>query len=204
MFATVMSNLYMSIECSSHLSSFIIYDDADNPLTDELTGRSDTLIYKFIPETIKKLKLDISDISKIIWGKGPGSFTGIRLCATWVQSLSYIYNIKVQSICSLTNRVSVYAKQNNIKKNYVFAFLSANSIYAYKGVWEVDDVGNISICEPASLINKKELDARYIDLQVYNSMASDMYELSKNCADSEKIETDPFLIRPNYLFDQFN
>ena len=204
MFATVMSKFNLSIECSDHLSSFIIYDDADQPIIDEVIGRSDHLIYKCIPESIKALKLNISDISKIVWGKGPGSFTGIRLCATWVQSLSYIHNVQVQPICSLTNRAFVYVKENNIKNDYLFAFLLANRVYAYKGVWKIDNAGNMTIFEPVSLINKQELDARYIDLQAYNAKASDAYEQSKICAFSEKNVTDPFSIRPNYLFDQFS
>lgn len=204
MFATVMSKFNLSIECSDHSSSFIMYDDADKPIIDEVVGRSDQLIYKNIPESIRTLSLNISDISKIIWGKGPGSFTGIRLCATWVQSLSYIHGIEVLPICSLTNRAFVHAKENNIKNDYLFGFLSANRLYAYKGIWKINDIGNISIFEPIALINKQELDARYVDLQACNAKASDAYEQSKVSPHSEKIVTDPFSIRPNYLFDQFS
>lgn len=204
MFDTVMSKIKLSIECSSHLSSFILYDENHQPICKEITARSDVLIYQSIPHLLNQLSITVQDVSEIIWGQGPGSFTGIRLCATWVQSLSYICNINVVPVCSLTNRVLEYTRKQPIKDELIYGYLPANRAYVYQGVWQLSKNGVLTLSEPVSLVEKQSIDARYIDLDAYLPNASNAFELVNLNPNKYEFVTDPFSIRPNYLFDQFS
>lgn len=59
----------------------------------ELSNTLNAKIY----DTLTKSKIDLSDVSGIIFFSGPGSFTGLRIGASVVNALAYSQNIKIAS-----------------------------------------------------------------------------------------------------------
>ena len=70
-------------------------------------------------DTLKELKIELKEISKLIVCNGPGSFTGIRIAITIAKTISYCLNIPIYTVSylelsALDNRGNrTYAVQEN-------------------------------------------------------------------------------------------
>ena len=198
-----MHPIKLSIDCSSQSASFILSDASGNAITDLIIDKSDSLLFKRLPETFNQFDVTTKDIAMIAWGQGPGSFTGIRICATWIQSLSYIHQLSVLPICSLRARAQEYCHKNNVSNGQLSAYLTANRQFVYKGVWQLDN-GFVCASNDLSIVNKDQLDQSCFNLDEYNASAYEIDFLSKSVENDKRLLTNSFDIRPNYLFDQFN
>lgn len=198
-----MPKVKLSIDCSGHNASVLLSDHNERHLCPVTCDTSDQLLFYTLPKILKENEIDISDINLIAWGQGPGSFTGIRICATWLQTLSYIQSTKVIPICSLRARAQEHIEQHNITSGQLTTYLSANRVYAYFGQWKVSD-GLIVPLKPVSVVNKDELKSADIDLGSYEATALNIDKLSKPLEAELSQHVSPFEIRPNYLFDHFS
>ncbi len=59
------------------------------------------VITVFFQEALKEAKVTLNQLQLIICGVGPGSFTGIRVSANFVKSLSFSLNIPLVAVSSL-------------------------------------------------------------------------------------------------------
>lgn len=203
MFTIVMQQVKLSIDCSSQVASFILTDANNHSISNIICDSSDELLFRKLPQTLNFHHLSVSDINDIAWGQGPGSFTGIRICASWLQSLAYIHNIKVKPICSLRARAQEYIEVNNISNGSFNSFLTANRLYAYYGRWVINN-GFIESIQDVSVVNKKSLDDSVVDLGDYEPTALNIDKLSRGSFKHDSDLVGAFDIRPNYLFDHFN
>ena len=58
-------------------------------------------LHVFINDLLKEAKLDIQNLSGVVIGKGPGSYTGLRIGTACVKGLCYSLDIPLMSINSL-------------------------------------------------------------------------------------------------------
>lgn len=58
-------------------------------------------ILSTIDALLRDAALSLSDLQLLVWNAGPGSFTGIRIAASVVQSLSYSLQIPFLSVSAL-------------------------------------------------------------------------------------------------------
>lgn len=63
-------------------------------------NHSETLIF-VIEECFKKNNITVDDLDEIFVGRGPGSYTGVRVACTVAKVLAYAKNIKLNSFSSL-------------------------------------------------------------------------------------------------------
>ena len=63
-------------------------------------NHSETLV-GVLENIFKENNLSIDDISEIYVGRGPGSYTGVRVACTVAKVLAYVKNIKLFSFSSL-------------------------------------------------------------------------------------------------------
>lgn len=197
-----MQPVKLSIECSTQMSSFII-SNHDKLISEKpIFAKSDVLIYQSIPEFLHQHQIDCKDISTIAWSRGPGSFTGIRICATWVQSLSLIHKISVIDVCSLKARVYAYVLSESITNGHARFYLKANRSFAYSGYWKINN-GYVSDGIDIKVVPFSEISADCIDLSIYQPNAMHINDLSLKENKLSSIDTNPFSIRPNYMFNQF-
>ena len=107
--------MIISIETStSYLSLTLLNKESilshiSIPIKNEL---SEIIVPKIIM-FLKDNRISFDDISFLAVGCGPGSFTGIRLAASWVQSFAYGSNIPVYGVSSLKNIAYKAYKQTN-------------------------------------------------------------------------------------------
>jgi tRNA threonylcarbamoyladenosine biosynthesis protein TsaB len=76
-------------------------------------------LHVFIDEVIKESGLNRNDIDAIAVGKGPGSYTGLRIGVSAAKGIAYALKIPLISMNTLLN-LCVGAKKNNSGfRNYV-------------------------------------------------------------------------------------
>lgn len=80
-----------------------------------------SLLLNLCNEVLNEANISLQDIDYIAYTKGPGAFTGVRLCLGVVEGLSLAYNIP--SIGFSTLAVLAYAIKN--KSNYLLPILDA-------------------------------------------------------------------------------
>ncbi len=103
-------------------------------------NKSSSIILSLCDELLTKTKTKIMDLNAIIYTKGPGSFTGVRVCVAVAQGLSYGHNIPTIGISTLELMAfGAYLKYQNPK---IAVALDArmNEIY-----WSLFDFSNEKI-----------------------------------------------------------
>ena len=75
-------------------------------------NHSETLIY-VIEECFKKNNITVDDLDEIFVGRGPGSYTGVRVACTVAKVLAYAKNIKLREIL---NETDINVIKSNIEK----------------------------------------------------------------------------------------
>jgi tRNA threonylcarbamoyl adenosine modification protein YeaZ len=95
-------------------------------------------VFKFM---LERLGRDPSDLSAAFAGLGPGSFTGVRIGLSFVNTLSQIQSIPIAGVCSLD--LLARARDGWYNKAVTFIRSRKNEVYAAfyrKGVRQTDIV----------------------------------------------------------------
>ena len=103
-------------------------------------------ILKLCDEVFQEADTQIKDVDSIIFTKGPGAFTGVRMCVCVVQGLSMSCNIPTMGFSTLELLGFRASKILNSEKIAVALDARMGEIY-----WAIYDQGKISklrICNP--------------------------------------------------------
>lgn len=93
----------LAIDTSSDICSVSLYNHGTWHNFHESIPRQHAKRILGIVETILvEQKVKISDIDALVYGQGPGSFTGIRIAAGVIQGFSLAYDIPVFGVSTLT------------------------------------------------------------------------------------------------------
>ena len=107
---------------------------------------------------LRQSKIKINDIDYFIGGRGPGSFTGLRITVGVVQGLGYGLEIPVVPVCSLACLAqSSYQKYGN---EYNVVALHARQEEVYLGVYKIEK----HTAKP--VMREKVLDVNRIDFEL--------------------------------------
>lgn len=99
----------------------------------------------------------LTQIDGIAYGRGPGSFTGLRLCAGIVQGLAFALKKPVIPVSSLAATVLSFAQEHSINQQILIVALDARMGDVYAGVYDVDNEG-IAILMEDRLLSRHELE----------------------------------------------
>lgn len=132
-------------------------------------NHSETLV-GVLENIFKENNLSIDDISEIYVGRGPGSYTGVRVACTVAKVLAYVKNIKLFSFSSLDLLLTT-----NFKKGTVLAKMDARRGYSYAKAFEITDEVKEVMAE--AYIETETLNEQYKDTLVVTSESSN-YDLS--------------------------
>lgn len=98
----MMFNTLLAIETSGGACSVALLAPGQNYVRFELTQKAHTqLLLPMVQSLIEEANIALSDINAIAVGRGPGSFTGVRIAVSAAQGLAYGLNIPVYPVSTL-------------------------------------------------------------------------------------------------------
>jgi len=121
----------------------------------EIVGRTHSeIILPKIMTLLKDCDITLEDVDLIVYGKGPGSFTGLRIGVGVVQGLAFGLDIPVVGISSLACLAQEVFRLEN--KSHAIVALSARLQEVYHGSYaEIDGfmslVGKEGVCEASEM-----------------------------------------------------
>jgi tRNA threonylcarbamoyladenosine biosynthesis protein TsaB len=121
------------------------------------------LILPMVDALLSTAGIDRTDLAAVAFGRGPGSFTGVRIAAGVAQGVSLGLGIPVASISSLAALAqTTFSRHPNAR--YVLATLRSRADEVYIGGYE-NVSGHCRSCLPEAVVNAHDLpgevDARW-------------------------------------------
>jgi tRNA threonylcarbamoyladenosine biosynthesis protein TsaB len=103
-----------------------------------------------IDQLLKRNHQKIEDMSSITVGKGPGSYTGIRMAVVVSKTLAYTKNIPLYEVSSLIFMTSGY-------KELVCAMIDARRQYVFYTIYDTKKIFHIDQYRPLMDVEKEDL-----------------------------------------------
>ena len=92
----------LAVETSTEYCSVALWQDGEISERCELVGQKHSeLLMEMLDQLLREANVTISQLDGIAFGKGPGSFTGVRIACGVAQGLALGANLKVVGVCTL-------------------------------------------------------------------------------------------------------
>lgn len=91
-------------------------------------------LHVFIEEILKEQELQISDLDAVAVGKGPGSYTGLRIGVSTAKGLAYAADIPLIAIDTLKS----LAKTITVDDGLLVPMIDARRLEVYSAIFDVD------------------------------------------------------------------
>ena len=124
----------LNIETSTKNCSASIAKDGALIVLKELNSGSFShaeKLHVFIEELLLEAGIKITDLSAIAVGKGPGSYTGLRIGVSAAKGLCYALNIPLIAVATL----EVLAKKTSVSEGVIVAMLDARRMEVFSAVY---------------------------------------------------------------------
>ncbi len=114
-----------------------------------------SLIFEMCQAVLTEAKIDTAELDALVYGRGPGSFTGVRIAASLVQGLAYAHTLPVVAISDL-RAVALQALAQSDETQALVA-MDARMEEVYYGYFEKDGdlvraITDEAIAEPEQLV----------------------------------------------------
>jgi tRNA threonylcarbamoyladenosine biosynthesis protein TsaB len=110
------------------------------------------LVLPLLHELMRANKIKLNDLDALAFGRGPGSFTGVRIAASVMQGLAYAVDLPLISISSLAATAQAAFHDLGWKKLMVGTDARIQEVYwgvyALNTAGLVELIGNESVCAP--------------------------------------------------------
>ncbi|RDX37562.1 tRNA (adenosine(37)-N6)-threonylcarbamoyltransferase complex dimerization subunit type 1 TsaB [Kangiella sp. HD9-110m-PIT-SAG07] len=110
------------------------------------------LILPMVDEILSEAGLKLTQLDAIVYGQGPGAFTGLRICISVVQGLAFGADLPVIGVSSL--QAMAQASRDSLGVEHVLSAIDARMGEVYWGQYESDVngimqlVGQETVCAP--------------------------------------------------------
>lgn len=111
--------------------------------------RSSSLILPLCDEVFAQSGLSVADLDMIVYTKGPGAFTGVRMCVSVVQGMSLAYDIPTMGFSTLEVLGVGATKKYNSDK--IIVALDARMDEVYWSVYENGILKNECLSKPSEV-----------------------------------------------------
>ena len=143
----------LAFDTSTEACSAALYIDGEiTSLYEVAPQRHAELILPLVDQILSKAQVKLSDLDAIAFGRGPGSFTGVRIATGVAQGLAFSVDLPVIPISTL----AALATSVKDKADYIAAAIDArmNEIYfgLFKGGDNVELAGEELVIAPDKLI----------------------------------------------------
>lgn len=134
----------LALDTSSDACSVALLADGRIKEDFRLTPREHTkLILPMIDALLAEAGLKLSDLDAIAFGRGPGSFTGLRIAAGIVQGLAWGAQLPVVSVSTLEALAQEAVHKHN--RPWVLTLLDARMDEVYGALYQIQD-GEPHLC----------------------------------------------------------
>ena len=141
----VVMTLILALDASSLLCSVALGDgDQQWNITELQPRRHAQRLLPMVDEVIAQAGMEIESISAIAYGRGPGSFTGIRIAAAVMQGLAMALDVPVAGISSLQAVAQSVFERSQAEK--ILVVMDAHMGEVFWGIYQRDG----AVCRPVS------------------------------------------------------
>ena len=106
-------------------------------------------ILRLCDEVFQEAELKLNEVDFIAYSKGPGAFTGVRMCVGVVQGLSL--SCKIPTIGFSTLELLGFGASKILEVNKIAVALDARMGEVYWAIYEGGIIKNMKICEPENV-----------------------------------------------------
>ncbi|WP_448566204.1 tRNA (adenosine(37)-N6)-threonylcarbamoyltransferase complex dimerization subunit type 1 TsaB [Thalassotalea ganghwensis] len=121
-----------------------------------------TRILPMVDEVLNQAGIKLTDLDGIIYGQGPGSFTGVRIGIGVVQGLAFAGNLPVVGVSTMQAMAQQAYQQYGVDE--VIAAIDARMSEVYTGFYRLNEQGIMQAQQPEAVLPPKEL-AQYFQSQ---------------------------------------
>lgn len=145
---------------TNYLYLAVVNDDNTEAYAFTRMGKNDhsETLTNFLDDFLKSYNIKIEDITEIYVGRGPGSYTGLRIAGTVGKVFAFIKNLPFYSFSSLDLIASKYLSSDGKYK----ALIKAKKNYSYLKTYTVK--GTIKVDQEDTFLSDDEL-SKYDDYQ---------------------------------------
>ncbi|MGB1297346.1 MAG: tRNA (adenosine(37)-N6)-threonylcarbamoyltransferase complex dimerization subunit type 1 TsaB [Psychrobium sp.] len=156
-----MSHKFLIIDTSTEACSVAVVNGDKVIHQQDVTPRSHTkMVLPMVDNMLNEAKLTLADLDAIAWGRGPGSFTGVRIGTGIMQGLALGADKPVIGISTLATMAQQAMDEANAQQ--VIAAIDARMGEVYWGVFK--NVDGIATLIGEEIVIKPEL----IDASILN------------------------------------
>jgi len=133
----------LALDTSTEYCSVALWHDGAVLERSELAGQKHSeLLIDMLDALLNEAGIKLAQVDGIAFGKGPGSFTGVRIACGATQGLAFGANLPVAGICTLEALAEASGKTR------VIAALDARMGEIYHAVYEKHDAVWTTVSEP--------------------------------------------------------
>lgn len=133
-------SLILALDSSTDACSVALYADGQLSAHFELAAKSHTQrLLPMVDELLHGNNLKLGDLNAIAFGRGPGSFTGLRICMGIVQGLAFGAQLPVIPVSTLEAMALGYYRANPQVNLPVLVSLDARMDEVYWGLYARKD-----------------------------------------------------------------
>jgi len=133
----------LALDTSTEYCSVALWHDGEISSRSELAGQKHSeLLMPMLDELLKEAGIKLKQLDGIAFGKGPGSFTGVRIACGVTQGLAFGADLPVAGICTLE------ALAEGSGRSKVIAALDARMGEIYHAAYERRDGAWATVSEP--------------------------------------------------------
>ena len=156
---------------------------------------SETLT-NYLDDFLKSHEIKVEDITEIYVGRGPGSYTGLRIAGTVGKVFAFIKDLPFYSFSSL----DLIACKGIDKPGKYKAIIRAKKNYSYIKTYDVLDEITIDTSDTCICDDELPKYSMYKDITVYDGFFDDGEKLALNILKYHLYrEEDKYTYVPNYL-----
>ena len=169
----------LAIDTCTEIASVTLLSSGES-YSRELSGVEKTSghVLKLCDEVFKESQTQLKDVDLISYSKGPGSFTGVRMCIGVVQGLSLSMEIPTMGFTTL-ELVGFRASQL-LKSKKIAVALDARMGEVYWATYVDGSIDNMKICSPEEV---DDLDTSFVGVGSGWRVYSEKLKLVSNVTD---------------------
>ncbi len=123
------------------------------------------LLLPMVDEVLKEANCQLTQLDGLVFGQGPGSFTGVRIGIGVAQGLAFAANLPMVGVSTLQTMAQMAYQQQ--QKTQVIAAIDARMSEVYNGYYQLDNQGIMQAVIDESVLPPAQL-KEHIAMQTSN------------------------------------